>query len=73
MIADLNGLKEVNDTLGHQAGDALIRRAAEVLKASLEPGQTVARIGGMSSPFSCRVRIRRRLMKPFSAWKCWSD
>ena len=46
MIADLNGLKEVNDTLGHQAGDALIRRAAEVLKASLEPGQTVARIGG---------------------------
>jgi diguanylate cyclase (GGDEF)-like protein len=46
MIADLNGLKEVNDMLGHQAGDALIRRAAEVLKASLEPGQTVARIGG---------------------------
>jgi diguanylate cyclase (GGDEF)-like protein len=46
LIADLNGLKEVNDSLGHQAGDALIRRAAEVLKASLEPGQTVARIGG---------------------------
>ncbi len=46
LIADLNGLKEVNDTLGHQAGDALIRRAAEVLKASLERGQTVARIGG---------------------------
>jgi diguanylate cyclase (GGDEF)-like protein len=46
LIADLNGLKEVNDSLGHQAGDALIRRAAEVLKASLEPGQTAARIGG---------------------------
>ena len=46
LIADLNGLKEVNDTLGHQAGDALIRRAAEVFKACLEPGQTVARIGG---------------------------
>ena len=46
LIADLDGLKEVNDSLGHQAGDALVRRAAEVLKASLEPGQTVARIGG---------------------------
>jgi diguanylate cyclase (GGDEF)-like protein len=46
LIADLNGLKEVNDKLGHQAGDALIRRAAEVLNACLEPGQTVARIGG---------------------------
>ena len=46
LIADLNGLKEVNDLQGHQAGDALIRRAAEVLKACLEPGQTVARIGG---------------------------
>ena len=46
IIADLNGLKRVNDTLGHQAGDKLIRRAAEVLKASFEAGQVVARIGG---------------------------
>jgi len=46
LIADLNGLKEVNDSLGHQAGDSLIRRAAEVLKASLEEGQSVSRIGG---------------------------
>ncbi len=46
LIADLNGLKRVNDTLGHQAGDGLIRRAAEVLRASFEPGRVVARIGG---------------------------
>jgi len=46
LIADLDGLKDVNDSLGHQAGDALIRRAAEVLKAGLEADQTVARIGG---------------------------
>ena len=46
LIADLNGLKHVNDTLGHQAGDGLIRRAAEVLKASFEAGRVVARIGG---------------------------
>ena len=46
IIADLNGLKQVNDSLGHQAGDDLIRRTAEVLKASFEEGQVVARIGG---------------------------
>jgi diguanylate cyclase (GGDEF)-like protein len=46
IIADLNGLKRVNDRLGHQAGDKLIRRAAEVLNASFEAGQVVARIGG---------------------------
>jgi diguanylate cyclase (GGDEF)-like protein len=46
LIADVNGLKTVNDTLGHQAGDNLIRRAAEVLKAALNKEQVAARIGG---------------------------
>ena len=46
IVADLNGLKEVNDTLGHAAGDSLIRRAAEVLKAAFEPDAIVARVGG---------------------------
>jgi len=46
IVADLNGLKQVNDTMGHQAGDELIRRAAEVLRASGNPGDVVARIGG---------------------------
>jgi len=46
IIVDLNGLKTANDTLGHHAGDKLIRRAAEVLKASIENGYIAARIGG---------------------------
>ncbi len=46
IIADLNGLKIANDSLGHQAGDKLIRRAAEVLTASIEDGHIAARIGG---------------------------
>ena len=46
VICDLNGLKNTNDTLGHQAGDNLIRRAAEVLKANAEGEQFAARIGG---------------------------
>ena len=46
IIADLNGLKSVNDNLGHRSGDDLIRRAAEVLKASCDENFIAARIGG---------------------------
>lgn len=46
LIADVDGLKTVNDSLGHQAGDSLIRRAAEVLKAALDENVVTARIGG---------------------------
>lgn len=46
VIADLNGLKYVNDHFGHQTGDKLIRRAAEALKASCYEGYIAARIGG---------------------------
>jgi diguanylate cyclase (GGDEF)-like protein len=46
ILADLNGLKRVNDSLGHPAGDNLIRRAAEVLRASFDEDVTIARIGG---------------------------
>ncbi|MGA7193158.1 MAG: sensor domain-containing diguanylate cyclase [Anaerolineales bacterium] len=46
MVIDLNGLKSANDNLGHQAGDNLIRRAAEVIKASLDESHLPARIGG---------------------------
>lgn len=44
VYVDLNGLKKTNDTLGHEAGDALICRTASVLEAVF-PGQAY-RIGG---------------------------
>ncbi|GAB4474129.1 MAG: sensor domain-containing diguanylate cyclase [Anaerolineales bacterium] len=46
IVADVNGLKTVNDTYGHQAGDDLIRRAAEVLQKACEDQHVLARIGG---------------------------
>lgn len=46
LTADLNGLKTANDTLGHAAGDELIRGAADCLKACLGKYGSVYRIGG---------------------------
>ncbi|MBV9636301.1 MAG: GGDEF domain-containing protein, partial [Methylobacteriaceae bacterium] len=46
LIADVNGLKAVNDQLGHAAGDALLRRAGEVLAEAVELPCHAARIGG---------------------------
>lgn len=46
IIFDLNYLKHANDTHGHQAGDKLIRRAAEVIKAAISAEHVAARIGG---------------------------
>jgi diguanylate cyclase (GGDEF)-like protein/PAS domain S-box-containing protein len=43
---DLNHLKETNDTQGHATGDALIRRAGEVLAKTVEGDICAARIGG---------------------------
>jgi two-component system cell cycle response regulator len=46
MIADLDGLKRVNDTLGHAIGDRLIQQAAQVIRHAVRGDDVVARIGG---------------------------
>ncbi|WP_051321260.1 sensor domain-containing diguanylate cyclase [Chrysiogenes arsenatis] len=46
IAADLDGLKRVNDTYGHDAGDQLIRGAAEVLRRTFRGNDIVARMGG---------------------------
>jgi diguanylate cyclase (GGDEF)-like protein len=46
MFADLNGLKKINDSMGHAVGDGALRRVAAVLKASVRDADIVARLGG---------------------------
>ncbi len=43
---DLDGFKLVNDTLGHEAGDKLLRNAGVAMAAILRPGDCLARVGG---------------------------
>ncbi|WP_292141172.1 bifunctional diguanylate cyclase/phosphodiesterase, partial [Mesorhizobium sp.] len=43
---DLDRFKQINDTLGHAAGDAMLVHASKVIKANARPADFVARIGG---------------------------
>jgi diguanylate cyclase (GGDEF)-like protein/PAS domain S-box-containing protein len=45
-MLDLDRFKDVNDTLGHDAGDLLLKAATERLNAALRKGDTIARFGG---------------------------
>jgi len=46
LIIDLDGLKAVNDTAGHAAGDTMLRTAADVLRDAVRSADIVARLGG---------------------------
>jgi diguanylate cyclase (GGDEF)-like protein len=46
LILDLNGFKAINDTLGHQAGDQVLREVSAHLRRSVRASDTLARLGG---------------------------
>lgn len=68
LYMDLDRFKQVNDTRGHQAGDAVLREAATRFQAVLRGGDIVARLGGdeftaiLPSPMSEAEPLAKRLI-----------
>ena len=46
LYVDLDGLKEINDTYGHQDGDKALREIADILKETYRESDIIARLGG---------------------------
>ncbi len=75
VTADVNGLKTANDTLGHAAGDELIRGAADCLRAVFGRYGKVYRIGGDEFAVMLRVTpekletLQAELRRRVAAWK----
>ena len=77
LYIDLDNFKDVNDTLGHAAGDALLKQVAARIEQELRVGQTAARLGGdefavmhidpknIEDARDLGERLMRRLTQPF--------
>ncbi len=69
VFIDLDGFKDVNDIYGHDVGDILIIRIADMLQTLVPPGGMLARMGGDEFAMTvANVRKPWRLILPYGCW-----
>lgn len=75
VFVDLNGMKRINDELGHEFGDQALIATACILKATFRASDVIARLGGdefvvlaMAAHPSAASRIRKRLMQSLTRY-----
>ncbi|MDP8978073.1 MAG: GGDEF domain-containing protein [Actinomycetota bacterium] len=59
LFIDLDRFKQVNDVLGHSAGDSLLRQSVPRLAEELGEADSIGRVGGDGSPWSCPTSAGR--------------
>ena len=77
LFADLNHLKEINDTHGHSAGDAALVEISDVLQETFRESDIIARMGGdefvvlaMESSSANEETLRQRLVERLEVRNC---
>lgn len=75
LFADLDNLKEINDSLGHQAGDMALMEIANILKDTYRESDIIARIGGdefvvlaLETKVDADEVLRARLQEKLDDW-----
>jgi diguanylate cyclase (GGDEF)-like protein len=77
LLLDLDGFKEINDSLGHHAGDQLLRQVGPRLRDALEDGELLGRLGGdefavllprasLDDAQQRAERLRELILQPFT-------
>ena len=73
LFMDLDGFKNINDTMGHQAGDVILQAAAERLHAGLRPSDMLSRPIGLDETPGSEIEVARLGGDEFTALLCDLD